>query len=183
MYMPLRFTPVLPSAALLAALALLPGGLAAQIELPAAEQYQEQMHAAWRQTMHRTPSPQGGCFHATYPGTDWEKVECAAPPVYQSARPRLRTPTTGNGYDYVAQASSGHTFSSVVGSFPAVKDVTSEKGANVPFGDGESSGITGANQYTLQVNTNITAVALLTKIFAAGDQQLLSPPCTWQSAA
>ncbi|HEY4009124.1 MAG TPA: hypothetical protein VGM11_03155 [Acidobacteriaceae bacterium] len=108
--------------------------------------------------MHHMAAPQQGCYHASFPSTEWEKVDCAAPPAYQSARPNLRQ-TVGNGYDYVAQAPSGHTFSSVVGSFPTVTDVTSEKGANVPFGNGESSGITGTNQYTLQVNTNIVNTA------------------------
>jgi hypothetical protein len=120
---------------------------------------QEQQYEAWRQTMHHTPAPQEGCYHASYPSTLWEKVECAAPPAYRSARPDLRTQTVGNGYDFVAQAPSGHTFSSATGSFPVVSDVTSEKGANVPFGDGKSDGITGTNQYTLQVNTNIVNTA------------------------
>ncbi|HEV2577717.1 MAG TPA: hypothetical protein VGU25_10940 [Acidobacteriaceae bacterium] len=74
----------------------------------------------------------------------------------------MRTQVAGNGYDYVAQAPSGHTFSSVVGSFPTVSNVTSEKGANVPFGSGYSNGITGTNQYTLQVNTNIVNTAACT---------------------
>ena len=113
--------------------------------------------------MHQAPAPQEGCYHAAFPSTEWEKVECAAAPAYRSAKPNLRTQTVGNGYDYVAQAPSGQTFSSVVGSFPTVSDVTSEKGANVPFGSGESSGITGTNQYTLQVNTNIVNTAACAK--------------------
>lgn len=131
---------------------------AAQSVPPTGAQYEEQLHSTWRQTMHHMAAPQQGCYHASFPSTEWEKVDCAAPPAYQSARPNLRQ-TVGNGYDYVAQAPSGHTFSSVVGSFPTVTDVTSEKGANVPFGNGESSGITGTNQYTLQVNTNIVNTA------------------------
>lgn len=150
---------LLSSATLLMASALTPHTATAQNAPPTGQQYEEQLHAAWRQTMHQTPAPQEGCYHASFPSTEWEKVDCAAPPAYQSARPNLRTQTTGNGYDYVAQAPSGHTFSSVKGSFPTVTDVTSEKGANVPFGSGESDGITGTNQYTLQVNTNIVNTA------------------------
>lgn len=147
------------SATLLIASALFTSAAAAQSAPLTVQLYQEQLHTAWRDTMHQTPAPQEGCYHASFPSTEWEKVDCVAPPGYMSARPNLRTQTVGNGADYVAQAPSGHTFSSVVGSFPTVTDVTSEKGANVPFGSGESDGITGTNQYTLQINTNIVNTA------------------------
>ena len=159
MHSPSRPKALFSSATLVLASALLPHSLLAQTAPATVQQYQQQLHEAWHQTMHQTPAPQAGCFHASFPSTEWEKVECAAPPAYRSAPPTLRTQTAGNGYDYVAQAPSGHTFSSVVGSFPTVTDVTSEKGANVPFGSGESDGITGTNQYTLQVNTNIVNTA------------------------
>jgi len=134
----------------------LPHMLAAQSPLTV-EQFQSQQHEAWRQTMHNTPTFHEGCFHASYPATSWEQVDCVAPPAYRSAVPNItgRLQTAGNGYDYVAQSPSGHLISAATGSFPVVTDVTSEKGANVPFGSGESDGITGTNQYTLQVNTNI----------------------------
>lgn len=154
----LRFT-VLVSSTTLLIVSSLPRIAAAQSAPFSYEQYLEQQHEAWRQTMHHTPAPQEGCYHASYPRTAWERVDCVAPPAYRSARPDLRTQTVGNGYDYVAQAPSGQTFSSVTGSFPAISDVTSEKGANVRFGNGESDGITGTNQYTLQVNTNIVNTA------------------------
>jgi hypothetical protein len=110
---------------------------------------------AWRQTMHQTSAPRGGCFEASFPSTEWVEISCAEPPAYRSALPRItgnREEVVGNGSDYVAQAPSGHVFSSVVGSFPTVKGVTSEKSAGVSaFGNG---GILGANEYTVQVNTN-----------------------------
>jgi hypothetical protein len=66
--------------------------------------------------------------------------------------PDRRLEIIGNGSDYVAQAPAGHLFSKVVGSFPSVTGVTSEKSVGVAaFGGG---GILGANEYTLQVNTN-----------------------------
>lgn len=61
----------------------------------------------------------------------------------------------GDGNDYAAQTSS--TTISAVGSFPSVQGVTPESGANVPFGSGQSNGIIGPNQYTLQLNTDINA--------------------------
>jgi len=135
----------------------LPHMLAAQDSPLTVDQYQNQLHEAWRQTMHNTPTFHEGCFHASYPATSWDQVDCVAPPAYRSALPNItsKLQTAGNGYDYVAQSPSGHLISLAAGSFPTVSDVTSEKGTNVPFGSGESDGITGTNQYTLQVNTNI----------------------------
>jgi hypothetical protein len=146
------------SALMLFGVAGLPQIAAAQAGPLTVQQYQEELHQQWRETMHHMPAPEAGCYHAEYPSTSWQQMECAAPPAYMSARPN-RTQTLGNGYDYVAQAPSGHTFSSVTGSFPTVTGVTSEKTVNVPFGSGESSGITGTNEYTLQVNTNIVNTA------------------------
>lgn len=113
-----------------------------------------QAHATWREVMHYVKTPVVGCFHASYPSTQWEQVECAAPPAYRSALPKRtgKEQVVGNGYDYVVQTPSGHLLSSAVGSFPTVKGVKTEKSVGVPaFGDG---GILGSNEYTLQVNTN-----------------------------
>lgn len=112
-----------------------------------------QARKVWRETMHAIPAPASGCFHAAFPLTNWEEVQCEAPSAYHSAPPTGREQTTGNGFDYVAQAPSGHFFSSVLGGFPETKDVKSEKGVGVAaFGDG---GVLGTNEYTLQMNTNI----------------------------
>jgi hypothetical protein len=108
----------------------------------------------WRATMHQMSAPEEGCFHASYPSTMWERVTCAPAPAWRSALPRAphREQIVGNGSDYVAQAPSGHLFSSAKGTFPKVTGVTGEKSVGVPaFGDG---GILGKNEYTLQVNTN-----------------------------
>ena len=113
-----------------------------------------QEQETWRMAMHHTPAPTEGCFHASYPSTQWEKVQCAPAPAYRSALPSVRNETEviGNGSDFVAETPSGHTFTSVVGSFPTATGISSEKSVGVPaFGDG---GILGTNEYTLQVNTN-----------------------------
>jgi len=113
-----------------------------------------QAREAWRGTMHEISAPREGCFHASYPSTEWQEVECAEPPGYRSALPngKNREQTVGNGYDYVVQVPSGHLLSSALGSFPTVTGVKSEKSVGVAaFGDG---GILGTNEYTLQVNTN-----------------------------
>jgi hypothetical protein len=117
----------------------------------------EQAHAAWRATMHEISAPAAGCFQASFPSTRWEAVECAPAPGYRSALPKPfenRLEVAGNGSDWVVQAPSGHLFSLVKGSFPTVTGVTSEKSVGVAaFGGG---GILGANEYTLQVNTNFS---------------------------
>jgi hypothetical protein len=122
---------------------------------------------AWAQTMHRTPAPKEGCFQASYPSTQWREVQCAPPPGWRSAPPRklikreggnLEVGGTGGGTplnnDIVVQAPAGHLLSSATGSFlPQTAGVTSESSVGVPaFGGG---GFLGANEYSLQVNTNI----------------------------
>ena len=121
------------------------------------------LRVAWAKTMHHTPAPTEGCFHATYPSTQWQSVQCAPPNGYRSARPRNLKEKAGShadvggatypSTDIVAQAPSGHFFTNAKGSFSA-SGVTSETGIGVAaYGD---AGILGANEYTLQVNTNIT---------------------------
>ena len=148
----------------LLSIAGLPSLLAAQSSDSAANHTEAQARQAWRETMHHLDTYDTGCFHASYPSTQWEKVECGDAPAYRSALPKLRgneqTETVaGNWFDYVAQAPSGHLISSAVGSFPTVTGVTSEKTVNVEFNGGFSSGETGPNEYTLQVNTNFANTA------------------------
>jgi hypothetical protein len=156
-----RFTICTAIAASLLCFTGLPSLVSAQSGSSAIDNAEAQARQAWRETMHQLTTYDTGCFHASYPSTQWEKVECAAIPGYRSARPQLTAgkQTVGNGYDYVAQVPSGHLLSLAAGSFPTVTGVTSEKGVNVPFGGGESDGIIGKNEYTLQVNTNFAYTA------------------------
>lgn len=119
---------------------------------------------AWAKTMHHTPAPKEGCFNVSYPSTQWQEVECAPPNGYRSARPLklikkagVDLQVGGDTYpstDIVVQAPTGHFFSKVIGSFPAVNGVTSETGVGVArYSD---NGILGANEYSLQLNTNIS---------------------------
>jgi hypothetical protein len=107
----------------------------------------------WRAFMAQNATPEEGCFHASYPNTVWETVEC------KKGEPRVRPvhadPTvnelevTGSGNDYVAHATGLITLAS--GGF-ATKGVTSETGVGVK-GYGYH-GILGPNEYSLQLNTN-----------------------------
>lgn len=146
-------------AASLLSFAGLPSVLTAQTSDTATDKVESQAHQVWREIMHNTTAPEEGCFHASYPNTQWEKVECVAPPAYRSAlpKPKNHEESVGNAFDYVAQAPSGHLITVAAGSFPTVTGVKSEKSVGVPaFGDG---GILGSNEYTLQVNTNIVHTA------------------------
>ena len=144
----------------------LPSMLAAQSGDSATYNAEAQARQAWRETMHHVSTSDTGCFHASYPSTQWEQVECGDAPAYRSAL-SMSTLTgsdqtekvAGNWYDYVAQAPAGNLLSSALGSFPKVTGVTSEKTVNVEFNGGESDGLTGPNEYTLQVNTNFANTA------------------------
>lgn len=136
--------------------------LAAQSGDFATDSAEAQARQTWRDTMHNASTDDTGCFHASYPSTQWEKVACGGVPAYRSVPP---TPTgseptvAGNWFDYVAQAPSGHLLTSALGTFPKIIGVTSESTVNVEFNGGESDGLVGPNEYTLQVNTNFANTA------------------------
>jgi hypothetical protein len=129
------------------------------------------LHRAWAKTMHRTHPPKAGCFHTSYPSTQWQEVPCAPPPAYRSGRPRKLDERGGRGEvggtttgtysnDIVAQAPTGAFFSYVVGSFPTVNGVTNETGVSLyNNAQGVPQGLVGGNEYTLQLNTNISHTA------------------------
>jgi hypothetical protein len=114
-------------------------------------------HENWRAFMSHNPASPEGCFHAEFPNFVWEKTDCQVitntrvHPVH--SRPANGAEeVTGNGHDFVAEAAG--LISGTLGTFPAVTGVTSEKSVGVAaFGGG---GILGANEYTLQINTNFT---------------------------
>jgi len=142
--------------------------LAAQPSMEITSPAEAKAREAWRKTMHHTHAPKQGCFHASYPSTQWQEVQCAPPPAYRSAPLRIRKRSEGGheqigGYpsnDVVAQAPSGLFFSNVEGSFLKVAGVTSESSVGVP--DRGNGGTLGANEYTLQVNTNFSNSAIAT---------------------
>jgi hypothetical protein len=109
--------------------------------------------AKWRALMAQTPSPDEGCFHASYPSIVWEKEACkVAQPRVRPVHVKLTDDTeevVGNTNDYVAEAKGLITLAS--GGF-STKGVKSEKSVGVAaFHD---AGILGSNEYSLQLNTN-----------------------------
>jgi hypothetical protein len=117
-------------------------------------------HQAWFAAI-STADLGEGCFKASYPDIVWQQVECKVlhPRVHTRVHKSDEGAVAGNGDDYVAQ-SSGLT-SAALGSFPTVTGVESEKSVGVAeYGDG---GILGANEYSLQLNTNFTGTTAACK--------------------
>ncbi len=107
----------------------------------------------WRSLMAETATSADGCFHATFPSTVAEKVDCASdqPRVHPVHRKRSddAPEVVGNGDDYVAEATGLLTWAE--GGF-AISGVKSVQSVGVPaFGGG---GILGSNEYSVQLNTN-----------------------------
>jgi hypothetical protein len=106
----------------------------------------DRLHQAWRTAIARKALPAEGCFTASYPAVVWRQVPCRkAPNIPYVPRGAARAAaggglTVGNGNDYAAV--SRKLISAATGSFPAVQNVVSETGAF------------GANDYTLQINSN-----------------------------
>jgi hypothetical protein len=96
----------------------------------------------WREAIVHTTVPAEGCFQASYPSLAWTRTECAvAPAIPYIPRRGAVSQTVGNGNDYAAEITSG-LISKTIGAFPKVTGVTSE------------TGILGANDYSLQLNSN-----------------------------
>ena len=135
--------------------------LSLTVAAQAAENAEALAQQAWRKAIAQTEVPAAGCFHASYPSLEWNKVECVEAPHIPLRNPSQRTgplretvsdsnqpvsETVGDGYDYVAEVSSG-LISKTIGSFPKVKGVTSETGEGV------------SNSYSLQLNSNFMNTA------------------------
>ena len=115
-----------------------------------------QAHEMWKNLVLQTPAPAEGCYHTSYPNVVWQKDQCFQSPHRYLAPPRRNAAgkwqTVGNGNDDVLDV-SGHQISKILGTFPTVTGVKTEKGVGVAsFGGG---GILGANEYTLQINSGM----------------------------
>ena len=106
------------------------------------ESSEEAAQEQWRETMVRSPSPESGCFEATYPSTTWQRTECGPAPtkLYRPPSGAIPPQTAGNGNDYAAKSTG--TISQTVGTFPKATGVAGETGAG------------GANVYSIQLNSN-----------------------------
>lgn len=101
----------------------------------------------WRGTIVRAAVPGEGCFQASYPSLTWSRIECTiAPNIPFRPRSGNISQTVGEGNDYAAKVTTG-MIKKTTGSFPKVTGVTSE------------TGTLGANDYSLQLNSNFMNTA------------------------
>lgn len=116
--------------------------LSSYLEAPAAVQTTDAQEA-WGNAIAQVPVPHEGCFTATYPDAAWTETTCVEAP-HVPFIPRHTWPnwtgTVGNGNDYAAVVAGIMTTST--GSFPKISGLTSETGTG------------GANDYSLQLNSN-----------------------------
>jgi hypothetical protein len=121
--------------------------LSLTVAAQAADDAEVRAQEAWREAIAHTSVPAPGCFEASYPSTEWNKVECVeAPNIPFRPRTGPGSQTVGNGDDYAAEVSSG-LISQTIGSFARVTGVTTE------------TGIYGTNSYSLQLNSNFMNTA------------------------
>jgi len=120
--------------------------------LPAIGSAQSSDTQVWQEIIKQTQPAQLGCFQASYPSTQWQRVFCAParslvppwrPPV-QSANARTMLPAPIGSTGYSAQAVGGPIWAAE-GSFLNISGLTSIT---------DSLYNPGGNTYSLQVNTD-----------------------------
>ena len=101
----------------------------------------------WRESIANTAVPGEGCFMAEYPSLSWMPVGCVKAPAkpFIPRSGKAGGDIVGDGTDYAASVSG--LLSKTIGSFPTVTGVTTEVGAG------------GANDYSLQLNSNFMTTA------------------------
>jgi len=105
---------------------------------------------AWHDSLAANKLPSAGCFEATYPSTQWNRIACGTPPriwypVPRSLHPHLGQ-TVGDGNDFSIDTTP-NLISTSIGAFPKVKGVKT-----VVSGGQQDS-------YTLQLNSNFFQTA------------------------
>jgi hypothetical protein len=104
----------------------------------------------WNRSLVQNRLPSSGCFTATFPSTQWNRVACSTPPRIWYPIPRSQHPhlgqAVGDRNDFTADFTP-HIVSTGIGMFPQVKGVKTV----------ESGGSTDA--YSLQLNSNFFQTA------------------------
>jgi hypothetical protein len=117
---------------------------------------QSAVRAQWRAFMAQNLTPADGCFHASYPDVVWQKVACKTGeprvrPWHSESRGDAPEITGGIGQgnnDYVAE--SPGLIAMALGNFE-ISGVLGENGIAIYNNPGS---ILGANEYSIQLNTN-----------------------------
>jgi hypothetical protein len=116
----------------------------------AAADPEEAARETWRSFVAKNPPAQSGCFHASYPNYAWESADCHEAPL--GAHPlhiASVAAVAGHGNDYVARTQG--LMSQAQGEFTASNVLSVESLPVAAFGN---AGILGANEYSVQLNTN-----------------------------
>jgi len=149
---------------------VLVGILAVSPALAQASDEDGNLHEQWRGAIQSTETPGLGCFHASYPDTNWVAVPCVhrthwKPRLTFTQRLKMRqiradgTHNTGNGNDWVLSSTS--LIGASTGEFSAETGVTSET----------NPGSGGNNAFSLQLNTNTFKSAACSGSSCMGWQQ------------
>jgi hypothetical protein len=133
---------------------------------------EKEARKTWHAVMRNIPLPGTGCFHARYPNVAWESAKCEA--SKPDARPMGVNRTvgapaadggggSGGTGDYVASAQG--LISAAYGKFfvSGVTNETNAPGALTPANPcapaGTCTPILGADEYSLQLNTNLNCTS------------------------
>jgi len=105
---------------------------------------------SWHFALTQNQLPGAGCFKAAYPSTQWDRVDCSAPPHHwYPVPPSLRRglgQVVGGGLDYTADTDP-NLISKAIGAFPKVEGVKRVRSVGC-------CGVQGLNSYTLQLNSD-----------------------------
>jgi hypothetical protein len=105
---------------------------------------------SWHFALTQNQLPGAGCFKAVYPSTQWDRIDCSAPPPHwHSVPPSLRrglAQVVGDGFDFTADTNP-NLISRAIGAFPKVEGVKKVHSVG-------SGGVPGLNSYTLQLNSD-----------------------------
>lgn len=105
---------------------------------------------SWHRSLAQNRLPGAGCFKATYPYAQWNRIACSTPPrLWYPAPPSRRVrlaQSVGDGDDFTADTTP-NLISTSIGAFPKVKGVTSVNSVGC-------CGEQGLNSYTLQLNSD-----------------------------
>jgi len=105
---------------------------------------------SWHFALIQNQLPDAGCFKAVYPSTQWDRVDCSAPPHHWYPVPRSRPgpfgEVVGRGLDFTADTDP-NLISRAIGAFPKVEDVKRVRSLGC-------CGVQGPNSYTLQLNSD-----------------------------
>ena len=135
---------------------LLAAGLVVAVSAPAWAQ-ESMPRDNWRTFMTNNPAETEGCFHASYPSTTWDAVDCedVDPSDLPGHINQNGAPEVAGSGDYVAQTTKPMTLASGGFAVSSISGILSEVGVSEFVNrNGVPLGVLGPDQYSVQLNTN-----------------------------